>query len=190
MSMTKTSPNTTNTDTNANAPVAEADDCDSCTGYATHADLCAQYITLERQEKEHNEQRRAEWGDRLDNAVLRVHKRARVAEKEEMDEAVRAAAKRVRHMMMSPLAMWFEPALDRDVKQQTQLVIECLDDVRERAQQRGWAPLVPHRKKYLPGGSSRPRRCSRTCAAGRRPTRWRPWRPWRRAQPLHLSMFD
>ena len=46
-----------------------------------------------------------------------------------MDEAVRAAEKRARHMMMSPLAMWFEPALDRDVKQQTRLVIECLDDV-------------------------------------------------------------
>ncbi len=39
----------------------------------------------ERQEEERNEQWRAEWGDRLDNAVLRVHKRARVAEKEEMD---------------------------------------------------------------------------------------------------------
>ncbi len=84
--------------------------------------------------------------------MLRVHKRARVAEKEEMDEAVRAAAKRARHMMMSPLAMWFEPALDRDVKHQTRLVIECLDDVRERAQQRGWAPLAPHWKKCLPEG--------------------------------------
>jgi hypothetical protein len=55
-----TPPNTTNTNTNANAPVAEAD-----TGYATHADLCAPYITLaearkERQEEERNEQRRAE----------------------------------------------------------------------------------------------------------------------------------
>jgi hypothetical protein len=111
----------------------------------------------ERQEEERNEQRRTEWGDRLDNAVLRVHKRARVAEKEEMDEAVRAAAKRARHM--SPLAMWFEPALDRDVK--PLLVIECLDDVRERAQQRawaplaqqrGWAPLAQHWKKCLPEG--------------------------------------
>ncbi len=36
------------------------------------------------------------------------------------------------------------------MKQQTQLVIECLDDVRERAQQRGWAPLVQHWKKCLP----------------------------------------
>ncbi len=105
----------------------------------------------ERQEEERNEQLRAEWGDRLENAALRVHKRARVAEKEEMDEAVRAAAKRARHMM-SPLAMWFEPALDRDVKQQTRLVIECLDDVRERAQQGGWAPLAPHWKKCLPEG--------------------------------------
>ena len=112
----------TNTNTNTNAPVAAADD-DCCMAYATSADLCAPYITLEysearkeRQEEERNEQRRAEWGDRLDNASLRVHKRARVAEKEEMDEAVRAAAKRARHM--SPLAMWFEPALDLDVKQQ------------------------------------------------------------------------
>jgi hypothetical protein len=131
--MTTTPPTTPNTNTNTNAPVAEADDCDGCTGYATHADLCAPYITLEearkeRQEEERNEQRRAEWGDLLDNVALRVHKRARVAEKEEMDEAVREAAKRARHMM-SPLAMWFEPALDRDVKQQTRLVIECLDDV-------------------------------------------------------------
>jgi hypothetical protein len=106
----------------------------------------------ERQEEERNEQRRAEWGDHLDNAVLRKHKRAHVSEKEEMDEAVRAAAKRARHMMMSPFVMWFEPALDRDLKQQTQLVIECLDDVRERAQQRGWAPLAPHWKKCLPAG--------------------------------------
>jgi hypothetical protein len=68
-----------------------------------------------------------------------------------MDEAVRAAAKRASHMM-SPLAMWFEPALDRDVKQQTRLVIECLDDVRERAQQHGWAPLAQHWKKCLPEG--------------------------------------
>jgi hypothetical protein len=133
----------------------EADNCDCCTGYATHADLCAPYITLEearkeRQEEERNEQRRAEWGDRLENAALSVHKHARVAEKEEMDEAVRVAAKRARHM--SPLAMWFEPALDRDVKQQTRLVIECLDDVRERALQRGWAPLAQHWKKCLPEG--------------------------------------
>jgi hypothetical protein len=118
MSMT-TTPNT-NTNTNANAPVAAADDCGCGTAYATSADLCAPYITLEearkeRQEEERNEQRRAEWGDRLENAALRVHKRARVAEKEEMDEAVRAAAMRARHV--SPLAMWFEPALDLVVKQ-------------------------------------------------------------------------
>ncbi len=105
----------TNTNTSANAPVAAAvDDCDCGTGYATHwnADLCAPYITLEearkeRQEEERNEQRpperRAEWGDRLENTALRAHKRARVAEKEEIDEAVRAAAKCARHM--SPWAM-------------------------------------------------------------------------------------
>ncbi len=48
-----------------------------------------------------------------------------------MDEAVRAAAMRARHV--SPLAMWFKQALAQDVKQQTLLVIKCLDDVRERA---------------------------------------------------------
>jgi hypothetical protein len=48
--------------------------------------------------------------------------------------------------------VWFEPALERDVTRQTQLVEECLDDVRERAQQRGWAPLAQHWKKCLPEG--------------------------------------
>ncbi len=38
------------------------------------------------------------------------------------------------------------------MKQRTLLVIECLDDMRERAQQRGWAPLAPHWKKCLPEG--------------------------------------
>ncbi len=97
----------------------------------------------ERQEEERNEQWRAKWGDRLENAALRVHKRARVAEKEESQEthdAVRAAAMRARHV--SPLAMWFEPALERDATHQTRLVEECLDNVRKRAQQRGWAPLA------------------------------------------------
>ncbi len=74
-----TTPNTTNT--NTNAPVAAVDDCDCCTAYATSADLCAQYITLdearkERPEKERNEQRRAEWGDRLENKALRQPPRA------------------------------------------------------------------------------------------------------------------
>ena len=32
------------------------------------------------------------------------------------------------------------------------LVEECLDNVRERAQQRGWAPLAPHWKECLPKG--------------------------------------
>ncbi len=62
-----------------------------------------------------------------------MHKRLLVAEKEEMDEAVRAAAKRAPARHMSPLAVWFKQALARDVKQQTLLVIECLDDLRERA---------------------------------------------------------
>jgi hypothetical protein len=67
-----------------------------------------------------------------------------------MDEAVRAAAMRARYV--SPLAMWFEQALERGVTHQTWLVIKCLDDVRERAQQRWWAPLVQHWKKCLPEG--------------------------------------
>ncbi len=67
-----------------------------------------------------------------------------------MDEAVRVAAMHALHV--SPLAMWFEPALDRDVKQQKPLVIECLDDVRERAQRRGRAPLAQHWKMCLPEG--------------------------------------
>jgi hypothetical protein len=63
--MTTTPYTTTNTNTNANAPVAAADDCDCCTAFATSADLCAPYITLEearkeRQEEECNEQQRAE----------------------------------------------------------------------------------------------------------------------------------
>jgi hypothetical protein len=94
-------------------------------GYTTHADLCAPYITLEearkeRQEEERNEQRRCSgapsgetsWTTRR-SACTSAHALPR---EEEMDEAVSAAAKRARHMMMSPLAMWFEPALDRDVK--------------------------------------------------------------------------
>ncbi len=39
--MTPNTTTTTNTNANANAPVTEADDCDCCKGYATHADLCA-----------------------------------------------------------------------------------------------------------------------------------------------------
>ncbi len=85
----------------------------------------APYITLEearkeRQEEERNEQRRAKWGDRLGSAALRAHKRARIAGKEETDDAVKAAAMRARHVI--PLAMWFEPALERDVTRQTRLV--------------------------------------------------------------------
>ncbi len=46
----------TNTNTNANAPVAAADDCDCSTAYATSADLCAPYITLEEARKERQEE--------------------------------------------------------------------------------------------------------------------------------------
>jgi hypothetical protein len=44
---------------------------------------------------------------------------------------------RARHV--SPLAMWFKPALEREMK--TLLVEESLDDVRESAQQRAAARL-------------------------------------------------
>jgi hypothetical protein len=48
--------------------------------------------------------------------------------------------------------MWFAPRLERDVTRQARLVEECLDDVRARAVQRGWAPLAPHWKRCLPKG--------------------------------------
>ncbi len=73
---------------------------------------------------------------------------ARAAMKEETD-AVKAAAMRER--LASPLAMWFAPALERDVTRQKRLVEEYLDDVRERAQKRGWAALA-HSKVCLPKG--------------------------------------
>jgi hypothetical protein len=41
---------------------------------------------------------------------------------------------------------------DLEVTRLAPLVEECLDDVRERAQQRGWAPLAPHGKECLPEG--------------------------------------
>ena len=77
-----TTPYTTNTNTNVIAPVAAADDCDCCTTYATSADLCAPYITLEearkeRQEEERNEQRREQWDHRLECAQFRAGKRGR-----------------------------------------------------------------------------------------------------------------
>jgi hypothetical protein len=153
-----TTPYTTNTNTNVIAPVAAADDCDCCTTYATSADLCAPYITLEearneRQQEERNEQRRAEWGDRLKNAALRANKRARVAEKEEINEAVRVAAMHARDV--STLAMWFEPALERDVKQQTRQVPG--KRARERAAERAAcaAQLAQHWKKCLPAHDRR-----------------------------------
>jgi hypothetical protein len=54
------------TNTNANSPIAAADDCDCGTAYATSADLCAPYITSEearkeRQEEEHNKQLCKQW---------------------------------------------------------------------------------------------------------------------------------
>jgi hypothetical protein len=53
MSMTTTY---TNTNTNTNAPIAAADD-DCCTAYATSADLCAPYMTLEEARKERQDSR-------------------------------------------------------------------------------------------------------------------------------------
>ncbi len=71
-------------------------------------------------------------------------KRVRIADKEDTDNAVRAAAMlRMRARLVFPLAIW---SLERDVTRKTRLVEEYLDDVRKRAQQRGWAPLAQHWK--------------------------------------------
>jgi hypothetical protein len=133
---TTTTTNTTNTNTHDNAPrlVGAAVEC---------ADLCAPYITLEearreREEAERQEERRAEWGDRLESAQRRAFKRARAAmeeveAKETDDHAAKAAAMMMRERLASPLEMWFSPALERDVTRQKRLVEECLDDVRARA---------------------------------------------------------
>jgi hypothetical protein len=59
----------------------------------------------------------------------------------------------MRERLASPLAMWFQPALEREVTRQKRLVEGCLDDVRERAVQRGWATLAPHWKACLPKGA-------------------------------------
>jgi hypothetical protein len=180
---------TTYTNTNTNAPVAAADD-DCGTAYATSADLCAPYITLEeeqkeRQEEEHNEQRRAMWGDPLGNAALRALKHARIAEKEETDDAVRAAASD------GHLNFFFDPSRDLEVMRLAPLVEECLDVVSARSSAGGRRSRSTGRSASQ-RGSSRPLRCSRTCAGGRRQMRLRrlPWRlmrlrrlPWR---PLRL----
>jgi hypothetical protein len=71
-------------------------------------------------------------------------------EEEETNDADRAAALRAR--LGSPLAMWFAQGLERDVTRQARLVEECLEDVRARAVQRGWAPLAPHWRRCLPKG--------------------------------------
>jgi hypothetical protein len=156
MSMTTTPNTNTNTvNTRANAPVAAAvDDCDCCTAYAMSADLCAPYIiTLEearkeRQEEESNKQRREKWDYHLQYAQHRAHKRGRLALKEETD-TVKAAAMYAR--LSSTWASYFMPDEETEVTRFAQLVGECLDDVRERAQQRGWAPLAQH-WKCLPEG--------------------------------------
>jgi hypothetical protein len=156
MSMTTTL--NTNTNTNAKAPVAAAvdDHCDCGTAYATSADLCAPYIiTLEearkeRQEEERSKQLRTKWGGRLENAALRACKRARVAGEVETDDAVRAAAMRARSV--GHLDVLFDLSRNLEGTRLAPLVEECLDDLRERAQQRGWAPRAPHWKKSLPEG--------------------------------------
>ncbi len=85
----------------------------------------------ERQEKKRNKQRRAKWDDRLGSAALR----ARIAKKEETDDAVRAAAMRARSD--GHLNVFFDLSRDLEVTHLARLVEECLDDVRERAQPRG-----------------------------------------------------
>ena len=69
--------------------------------------------------------------------------------KEETD-AVRAAAMRAR--LSNGLETFFLPREEQEVTRLAPLVEECLDDVRARAVQRGWAPLAPHWKKCLPKG--------------------------------------
>ncbi len=137
----------------ANAPVAAADDRDCGMAYATSADLCAPYINLEearkeRQKEERNEQRRTKWDNRLQYAQHRAHKRGRLALQEQTD-AVKAAAMYARPS--STLASYFMPDEETEVTRVAPLVEECLDDsdIRERAQQRGWAPHAPHWKVCL-----------------------------------------
>ncbi len=146
MSMT-----TTNTNTNTKSPVAAADDDAPPT---TSADLCAPYITLEearkeRAEEERNEQLREQWDDRLESAQFRASKRARAALKEEKD-ADKAAALRAR--LSCSYASFFLPDEETEVTRLAPLVEECLDDIRERAQERGWSPLAPHWKVCLSKG--------------------------------------
>ena len=62
----------------------------------------------------------------------------------------RAVALRAR--LGNPSAMWFAPAHESEVTRQARLVEECLDDVRARAVQRGWAPLAPHWRACLSKG--------------------------------------
>ena len=123
-------------------------------GWATSADLCAPYITLEearreRAEEARDEARRDKWIDRLESAQFRALKRARAAAEEETD-AARAAAMRAR--LGNGLETIFLVREEREVTRLAPLVEECLDDVRARAVQRGWAPLAPHWKRCLPKG--------------------------------------
>jgi hypothetical protein len=127
MSMTTTT--YTNTNSNANAPVAAADDRDCGTAYATSADLCAPYITLEevwkeRQEEERNEQRREQWDNHLECAQFRASKRWRAAQKEETD-ADKGAALRAR--LSSSLSSFFLQDEETEVTRLAPLVEECLD---------------------------------------------------------------
>ncbi len=50
------------------------------------------------------------------------------------------------------LNVFFDLPRDLEVTHLARLVEECLDDVRERAQPRGWAPLAQHCKKCFPKG--------------------------------------
>ncbi len=61
--------------------------------------------------------------------------------KEETD-AVKAAA--MYASLSSTWASYFMPDEETEVTRAAPLVEECLDDIRERAQKRGWAPLATH----------------------------------------------
>ncbi len=66
---------------------------------------------------------------------------------QEETDAVKAAAMYAR--LSSTLASYFMPDEETEVTRVAPLVEECLDDIRERAQQRGWAPHAPHWKVCL-----------------------------------------
>ena len=146
--------NITNTITNTN----NEEDAHRIVVMVVRAVVDAKVVDLEEEarkkekaeEEERNDEARCDkWIDRLESAQFRVLKRARVALKEETD-AVRAAAMRAR--LRNGLDTFFYVGEEREVTRLAPLVEECLDDVRARAVQRGWAPLAQHWKRCLPKG--------------------------------------